>query len=66
MRRHETPVDARPFFTVRTLADHLGLNERSVRRLIATRKIVSYRIEGSRRIKPSDVDAYLETKREAA
>ena len=47
------------FFTPRTLAAYLALSERTVRQLLADSAIPSYRIAGSRRIDPRDVDDYL-------
>jgi excisionase family DNA binding protein len=49
----------RPFFTPRKLAAYLDVSERTVRSMLANGTIPSYLIEGSRRIDPSDVDAYL-------
>ena len=48
------------FFTPKTLANYLALSERTVRQLLADNTIPSYRIAGSRRIDPSDVDSYLQ------
>lgn len=47
------------FFTPKTLAAYSALSERTVRQLLADSAIPSYRIAGSRRIDPRDVDAYL-------
>jgi excisionase family DNA binding protein len=47
------------FFTPKTLAAYLALSERTVRQLLADSAIPSYRIAGSRRIDPIDVDNYL-------
>ena len=47
------------FFTPKTLATYLALSERTVRQLLADSAIPSYRIAGSRRIDPRDVDDYL-------
>ena len=47
------------FFTPKTLAAYLALSERTVRQLLADSAIPSYRIAGSRRIDPRDVDNYL-------
>ena len=48
-----------PFFTPRSLADYLNVSERTVRQMIADRRISSYRVEGARRIDPADVESYL-------
>jgi excisionase family DNA binding protein len=48
------------FFTPKTLASYLALSERTVRQLLADSTIPSYRIAGSRRIDPDDVDRYLQ------
>jgi excisionase family DNA binding protein len=52
-------TERRCFFTARTLADFLAVSERTVRQMLADGVIPSYRIAGSRRIDPVDVDAYL-------
>lgn len=56
--------DRRPMFSPKTLAAYLAISERKVRQMIADREIVSYRVAGQRRIKPEDVDAYLDHRRE--
>jgi excisionase family DNA binding protein len=56
--------DRRPMFSPKTLASYLAISERKVRQMIADREIVSYRVAGQRRIKPEDVDAYLDHRRE--
>ena len=61
-----TELERRAFFTPKTLAEYLSLSERTVRELLRTRKIGSYRIEGARRIDPSDVDAYLAERHQEA
>jgi excisionase family DNA binding protein len=54
----------RPFFTPKTLAARLALSERTVRDMLAKRVIPSYKIAGTRRIDPVDVDAYLARNRD--
>jgi excisionase family DNA binding protein len=56
-------TERRAFFTPKTLAAYLAVSERTVRQMLADAVIPSYRIEGSRRIDPGDVDAYLATRR---
>ena len=60
------PGARRPLFTVATLATYLAVSERTVREWIAAGKIRSFKLEGSRRIDPDEVDAWLRSKREAA
>jgi excisionase family DNA binding protein len=52
-------TERRAFFTPKTLAAYLAVSERTVRGWIADATIPSYRIEGSRRIDPVDVDAFV-------
>jgi excisionase family DNA binding protein len=52
-------TERRAFFTVRSLATYLAISERTVRDMLARGVVPSYRVEGSRRIDPVDVDAYL-------
>lgn len=57
-------VDDRPFFTTRSLAQRLSVNERTVRNLLSSEEIPSYLIGAARRIDPADVDSYLERRRD--
>jgi excisionase family DNA binding protein len=59
-----TQRERRAFFTPKTLAQYLSLSERTVRSMLSAGKIASYRVEGARRIDPSDVDSYLARRRE--
>ena len=59
-------TERRGFFTPKTLAAYLALSERTVRQLLADSAIPSYRIAGSRRIDPRDVDNYLRRCRNGA
>lgn len=59
-----TDLERRAFFTPRTLAEYLSLSERTVREMLRSGKIPSYRLEGARRVAASDVDAYVEARRE--
>jgi excisionase family DNA binding protein len=52
-------TERRAFFTPKSLAAYLALSERTVRQMLADGVIPSYLIQGSRRIDPADVDAYL-------
>lgn len=56
--------DPRPFLTPKALARHLSVSERQMRRMLAEGEIPSYRIGGSRRIDPADVDEYLRRRRD--
>ena len=54
----------RPLFTVKTLAEHLDVSERTVRAMLAQGVIPSFTVgemgrETGRRIRPEAVDAYL-------
>ena len=56
--------ERRAFFTPKTLAQYLAISERTVRDMLADKPdrgpvLPSYLIQGSRRIDPADVDAYL-------
>jgi excisionase family DNA binding protein len=59
-----TELERRAFFTPKTLALYLSISERTVRSMLASRVIPSYRVEGARRIDPADVDRYLANRRE--
>ena len=58
-----TQLERRAFFTPKTLALYLSVSERTVRSMLASGRIASYRVEGARRIDPVDVDAYLARRR---
>jgi excisionase family DNA binding protein len=59
-----TEIERRAFFTPKTLAQYLAISERTVRSMVASGRIPSYRVEGARRIDPHDVDSYLANRRE--
>jgi excisionase family DNA binding protein len=59
-----TEMERRAFFTPKTLAQYLAISERTVRSMLASGRIPSYRFEGARRIDPRDVDRYLANRRE--
>jgi excisionase family DNA binding protein len=58
-----TQLERRAFFTPKTLALYLSVSERTVRSMLASGRIPSYRIEGARRVDPRDVDSYLAARR---
>jgi putative molybdopterin biosynthesis protein len=51
--------ELRPFFTPKALAEYLSISERTVREMLSKEQIPSYKVEGQRRIDPSDVEKYL-------
>lgn len=56
----ESPAgDERTWFTPETLAAHLRVSERMVRKWVAQGRLRSYKIDGCRRFDPTDVDAFL-------
>lgn len=48
-----------PFYTIDTLAAKLAISRRTVADMLRKGVIPSYKVEGSRRIDPKDVDKYL-------
>ena len=62
----ENRADPEGFFTERTLAAYLAVSDRTIRNWIRRRELPSYKLGASRRIDPSDVDAFLEARREEA
>ena len=50
--------------SIRDVADILGVSQRTVQRLISSRKLPAYRIRGIRRIAPNDVKKFLREHRE--
>ena len=53
----------RALLTPRGLAEYLSLSERTVRELLRTGELPSYKVAGARRIDPDDVDAWLAGRR---
>lgn len=51
--------ERRPFFTPQTLAEYLAVSERTIYDLAARRKIPSYKVGGSRRFDPREIDEFL-------
>jgi excisionase family DNA binding protein len=54
----------RAFFTERTLAAYLAVSDRTVRDWIRRGELPSYKLGGSRRIDPADVERFLDQRRE--
>lgn len=55
-----TPTPALPtLLTIDQAADNIGMSARYVRRLVAERRIVSYRLGRSVRIDPADLAAHV-------
>jgi len=53
----------RALLTPRGLAQYLTLSERTVRELLRTGELPSYKVAGARHIDPDDVDAWLARRR---
>ncbi len=60
----EFGTQPRTFFTERTLAEYLAVSDRTVRDWIRRGELASYKLGGSRRIDPTDVDSFLAERRE--
>ena len=56
--------EQRSFYTPQTLTARLSISLRTVRSMLASGAIPSYRVEGARRIHPDDVEHYLRARRE--
>lgn len=54
----------RAFFTERSLAEYLAVSDRTIRTWIRRGELASYKLGGSRRIDPRDVDTFLAARRE--
>lgn len=55
----ESAVGGRAFFTPRALAEYLSVSERTIREMVRTGELASYKVAGSRRIAAEDVESYL-------
>jgi excisionase family DNA binding protein len=60
------PSQSIAFFTERTLAAYLAVSDRTIRNWIRRGELPSYKLGAARRIDPTDVDAFLESRREEA
>jgi excisionase family DNA binding protein len=58
------PGELQPFYTPKTLARRLAVSDRSMRRMLSEGTIPSYRVAGSRRVDPADVEEYLRQHRD--
>jgi excisionase family DNA binding protein len=56
-------AEAEDLLTIEQAADRLNMSVRHVRRLVAERRIVFYRLGRSVRLKPADIAAYIEAGR---
>lgn len=57
-------VPLEPMFSIASLAAYLAVSDRHVRELLRQGEIPSYKIGGARRIARSDVESWLQTRRE--
>jgi len=51
--------DSRPWFTPQTLAAHLQVSDRLIRKWVQQGRLRSYKIDGCRRFDPVDVDDFV-------
>ncbi len=51
-------------FTERSLAEYLAVSDRTIREWIRRGELPSYKLGGSRRIDPADVETFLAARRE--
>lgn len=58
-------LDERGLLSPKALAERLSLSERTVRDMLAAKKIPSIKVEGARRVEPAALDAYLAERRAA-
>jgi excisionase family DNA binding protein len=61
-----TRADDRPLLTVDEFAKRLGVAPRTAREMLLRRELPSYKVMGSRRVAPADLDAYLAAHRTRA
>lgn len=54
-----TADDSRPWFTPQTLAAHLQVSDRLIRKWVQQGRLRSYKIDGCRRFDPVDVDDFV-------
>lgn len=52
-------AERRPWFTPETLANHLQVSQRMVRKWVQQGRLRSYKLDGCRRFDPADVEAFV-------
>jgi excisionase family DNA binding protein len=52
-------TEHRPWFTPETLANHLQVSQRMVRKWVQQGRLRSYKLDGCRRFDPADVEAFV-------
>jgi len=60
------PAQSQTFFTERSLAAYLAVSDRTIRNWIRRGELPSYKLGAARRIDPTDVDAFLEARKDEA
>jgi len=59
LARFEPPKDERPLLTPRMVADQLSVDQRTVRNWISSGRLKSVKLEGTRRVRPEDLDLFI-------
>lgn len=59
MAPRSTADDPRPWFTPLSLAAHLRVSDRLIRKWVKEGRLRSYKIDGRRRFDPVDVDDFV-------
>jgi excisionase family DNA binding protein len=57
-------AETRAFYTERSLAAHLSVSDRLIRKWVREGRLRSYKFGGCRRFDPADVDAFLAAHRQ--
>jgi excisionase family DNA binding protein len=57
-------TNLRPWFTPDTLAAHLHVSDRLIRKWVAEGRLPSYKLGGCRRFSPEDVDSFVAEQRD--
>ncbi|MFN8160887.1 MAG: helix-turn-helix domain-containing protein [Solirubrobacterales bacterium] len=60
----EIASQVKRFFTEKSLAEYLAVSDRTIRDWIRRGDLPSYKLGGSRRIDPADVEVFLAARRE--
>ena len=54
-----SPIAKQEILTIKELAEHLKVNERTIYRLASAKKIPAFRVGGSWRFSKADIDAWI-------
>jgi excisionase family DNA binding protein len=61
-----SPIAKQEILTIKELAEHLKVNERTIYRLASAKKIPAFKVGGSWRFSKADIDAWISSQSAAS